>query len=101
VTGVVGALGGGLSTGSGLPSTGAAATTTTPTTVPPQSVSAGSGSLSSATHCTTTSPAGHPGCWSGAAEVVGLVAVVGGGALFLADLTKSRRSRRRAQEAMA
>ncbi len=100
---VVGSVGSGLPTGFGLPPIGAAATTpttpTTPTTIAPQSLSAGSGALSSATHCTTTSPAGHPGCWSGAAEVVGIVAVVAGGGLFLADLRKGRRSRRRLKEA--
>ena len=96
---IISSLGSGLPVGSGLPATGATPTTSTPTTIPPQSVPAGAGSLSSATHCTTTSPAGHPGCWSGAAEVVGIVAVVAGGGLFLADLTKGRRSRRRAKEA--
>jgi hypothetical protein len=99
---VVGSLGSGLPTGFGLPPIGAAATIpTTPTTISPQSISAGSGALSSATHCTTTSPAGHPGCWSGAAEVVGIVAVVAGGGLFLADLRKGRRSRRHLKEATA
>jgi hypothetical protein len=98
---VTGSLGSGLPAGLGLglPATGAVTPTTPSTTIPPQSVSAGSGTLSSATHCTTTSPAGHPGCWSGDAEVVGSVAVVAGGALFLADLRKSRRSRRKVKEA--
>jgi hypothetical protein len=82
---------------SALPPTNPAASTSS-TTIPPQSTSAGTGALSSATHCTTTSPSGHPGCWSGDAEVVGAVAVVAGGALFLADLRKSRRSRRKTLE---
>jgi hypothetical protein len=98
---VTGSLATGPPVGTGLPVVGAgsgAAATTPSTTIPPQSVSAGTGTLSSATHCTTTSPAGHPGCWSGAAVVVGIVAVVAGAALFLADLRKGRRSRLTAKE---
>jgi hypothetical protein len=65
----------------------APSTTTTPAQSAPSA-------LTSATHCDTTSPSGHPGCWSGDADVVGGAAVVAGGLLFLADLRKSRRSRR-------
>jgi hypothetical protein len=63
----------------------------TTTTLPAQSAPT---TVTSATHCDTTSPSGHPGCWSGDADVVGAAAVVAGGVLFLADLRKSRRSRR-------
>ncbi len=75
-----------------LPS-GPTSTSPTPpsTTIPAQ---AAPSTLTSATHCDTTSPSGHPGCWSGDADVVGGAAVVAGGLLFLADLRKSRRSRR-------
>jgi hypothetical protein len=42
-------------------------------------------------HCVTSSPAGHPGCWSGAATVGAAALLVVGGALFAADIVRSRR----------
>jgi hypothetical protein len=79
-------------------SIGAAAPTTTPTTGAGHSTMAAPGSPVSATHCETTSPSGHPGCWSGAAALVGGIAVAAGAVLFLADFRKSRRSRRQAMK---
>lgn len=73
---------------------GAGSSPTTTSSVPAQSASSAQGELSSATHCETTSPADHPGCWTGAASIVGAIAVLAGGALFLADFRRGRRSRR-------
>jgi hypothetical protein len=41
--------------------------------------------------CITSSPSGHPGCWSGAATVGAASLLVVGGALFAADIVHSRR----------
>jgi hypothetical protein len=93
--------GSGLPLGVGLGSVVPGGTGTTSTSEPAQPI-AGSSALAAATHCETTSPAGHPSCWSGDAMVVGIVAVGAGAALFLADLRKSRRSRRqRTEEVLA
>ncbi|HWE65300.1 MAG TPA: hypothetical protein VG298_01525 [Acidimicrobiales bacterium] len=83
-----GAAGGGIASGGGATG-GSTSTTTTP------AQAAAPATLTSATHCQTTSPAGQPGCWSGDAAIVGIVAVAAGAALFLADTVRGRRSRRR------
>jgi hypothetical protein len=72
---------------------GAPAGGSTTTTAPTRA--AAPGALSSAVHCQSTSPGGKPGCWGGDAAVVGGVALAAGGILFLADITKGRRSRRK------
>jgi hypothetical protein len=43
--------------------------------------------------CTTTSPAGHPGCWGGIAQVVGAVLLISGVGMFIADAYTGRRRR--------
>jgi len=41
--------------------------------------------------CVTTSPSGHPGCWSGAAPLGAALLLVIGGVLFASDIVRSRR----------
>jgi hypothetical protein len=84
-----------------FPSPATTAPTSAPSPAPAQAAPPERAVLATAAHCETTSPAGHPGCWSGDATVVGAAAVVGGAALFLADVRKSRRSRRRHTEEAA
>jgi hypothetical protein len=50
--------------------------------------------------CVTSSPSGHPGCWPGAATVGAAVLLAVGGALFVADIVRSRRRLVRPKETL-
>jgi hypothetical protein len=92
-----GGLGASLFGGSaGLPVSGATATTVPAS---PQ-VSPATAEPAVLVHCVSSSGSGRPGCWSGAATVGAAVLLAAGGALFAADIVRSRRRLSRPKETL-
>lgn len=95
-----GGSGGSFGLGSGgLPTSSLGTGPPTTSTVPGHQ-SAAAAPSAVLVHCVTSSPSGHPGCWSGAATVGAAALLVVGGALFAADIVRSRRRLIRPKETL-
>ncbi len=71
----------------------------TTTSAPPPASTASTGPLG-LVHCVTSSPAGRPGCWSGAATWGAIALLVVGSSLLAADFIRSRRRLSRPKETL-